>query len=151
MVRIVGTKWAFCCDLSNVFDFSLVLLWMCELSLSHYLYVDAALIRSLATHHVTVREDWVQHRIAQMCHVSCYVMLCHVITSCYVMLMWFFIMCHVLSCVMWFSTSLSYNAYTMLAFVTNPWPQVQYSLALRNSQACKSSSIVETYSDDPRI
>ena len=48
LVRIAGTKWAFFCDLSNLFDASLVLLWMCELTLSHYLYVDAALVRSSA-------------------------------------------------------------------------------------------------------
>jgi len=47
LVRIAGTKWAFFCDLSNLFDASLVLLWLCELTLSHYLYVDAALIRTL--------------------------------------------------------------------------------------------------------
>lgn len=46
-VRIAGSKWSFCCDPSNVFDASLVLLWMCELTLSHYLYVDAGLIRDL--------------------------------------------------------------------------------------------------------
>ena len=49
LVRIAGTKWAFFCDLSNLFDASLVLLWLCELTLSHYLYVDAALIRSSVT------------------------------------------------------------------------------------------------------
>lgn len=53
MVRISGTKWAFFCDLSNWFDTSLVLLWMCELTLSHYLYVDAGLIRSLVAVRVT--------------------------------------------------------------------------------------------------
>jgi len=47
VVRIAGSKWAFCCDPSNVFDASLVLLWLCELTLSHYLYVDAGLIRTL--------------------------------------------------------------------------------------------------------
>ena len=48
VIRITGTKWAFCCDPSNWFDTSLVLLWMSELTLSTYMYVDSGLVRTLA-------------------------------------------------------------------------------------------------------